>query len=152
MLILAERRSFVATQVAEGLWTLLEVEESEPTHHAAERAPRQSVMPSKTQGLPRKKAVSLRSRQGASCCRPITACHVQVAALLSADVSLFLEQAWIADRGGGWILSCCRNDERAGIRCGACARLVKGQEGWNDQRRASKLLDPAIGADLVDQT
>jgi transposase len=80
-------------QVADGLWTFLEVPGVEPTNNAAERALRQSVIQRKiTQGV--------QSRQG-GICRSRLLTVTTTLRQQGRDVWEFLEQAWIAHFRGG---------------------------------------------------
>jgi transposase len=80
-------------QVADGLWTFLEIEGIEPTNNAAERALRQSV-------IQRKISHDMQSRQGAIC-RSRLLTVTTTLRQQGRDVWEFLEQAWIAHHRGG---------------------------------------------------
>ena len=80
-------------QVADGLWTFLEIEGIEPTNNAAERALRQSV-------IQRKISHGVQSRQGAIC-RSRLLTVTTTLRQQGRDVWQFMEQAWIAHHRGG---------------------------------------------------
>jgi transposase len=80
-------------QVADGLWTFLEIEGIEPTNNAAERALRPSV-------IQRKISHGVQSRQGAIC-RSRLLTVTTTLRQQGRDVWEFLEQAWIAHFRGG---------------------------------------------------
>jgi transposase len=80
-------------QLADGLWTFLEIEGIEPTNNAAERALRQSV-------IQRKISHGVQSRQGAIC-RSRLLTVTTTLRQQGRDVWQFLEQAWIAHHRGG---------------------------------------------------
>jgi transposase len=80
-------------QVADGLWTFLEVQGVEPTNNAAERALRQSV-------IQRKISHGVQSRHGAIC-RSRLLTVTTTLRQQGRDVWEFLEQAWIAHHRGG---------------------------------------------------
>ena len=79
-------------QLADGLWTFLEIEGIEPTNNAAERALRQSV-------IQRKISHGVQSRQGAIC-RSRLLTVTTTLRQQGRDVWQFLEQAWIAHHRG----------------------------------------------------
>jgi transposase len=79
--------------VADGLWTFLEIEGIEPTNNAAERALRQSV-------IQRRISHGAQSSSGAVCRSRL----LTVSTILrqqGRDVWEFLEQSWIAHHRGG---------------------------------------------------
>ena len=80
-------------QLADGLWTFLEIEGIEPTNNAAERALRQSV-------IQRKISHGVQSRQGAICRNRLLTVTTTLRQQ-GRDVWEFLEQAWIAHHHGG---------------------------------------------------
>ena len=80
-------------QVADGLWTFLEIEGIEPTNNAAERALRQSV-------IQRKISHGVQSRQGAIC-RSRLLTVTTTLRQQGRDVRQFMEQAWTAHHRGG---------------------------------------------------
>ena len=80
-------------QLADGLWTFLEIRGIEPTNNAAERALRQSV-------IQRKISHGVQSRQGAIC-RSRLLTVTTTLRQQGRDVWQFLEQAWIAHHRGG---------------------------------------------------
>jgi transposase len=80
-------------QLADGLWTFLEIEGIEPTNNAAERALRQSV-------IQRKISHGVQSRQGAICRSRLLTVTTSLRQQ-RRDVWQFLEQAWIAHHRGG---------------------------------------------------
>ena len=80
-------------QVADGLWTFLEVEGIEPTNNAAERALRQSV-------IQRKISHGVQSRHG-GICRSRLLTLITSLRQQGRDVWEFLEQAWIAHYRNG---------------------------------------------------
>ena len=80
-------------QVADSLWTFLEIEGVEPTNNAAERALRQSV-------IQRKISHGVQSRQGAICRSRLLTVTTTIRQQ-GRDVWQFLEQAWIAHHRGG---------------------------------------------------
>jgi transposase len=80
-------------QLADGLWTFLDIEGIEPTNNAAERALRQSV-------IQRKISHGVQSRQGAICRSRLLTVTTSLRQQ-GRDVWLFLEQAWIAHHRGG---------------------------------------------------
>jgi len=80
-------------QLADALWTFLEIEGIEPTNNAAERALRQSV-------IQRKISHGVQSRQGAIC-RSRLLTVTTTLRQQGRDVWQFLEQAWIAHHRGG---------------------------------------------------
>ena len=80
-------------QVADGLWTFLEIEGIEPTNNAAERALRQSV-------IQRKISHGVQSASGAIC-RSRLLTVTTTLRQQGRDVWEFLEQAWIAHHRGG---------------------------------------------------
>jgi len=80
-------------QVADALWTFLEIRGIEPTNNAAERALRQSV-------IQRKISHGVQSRQGAIC-RGRLLTVTTTLRQQGRDVWQFLEQAWIAHHRGG---------------------------------------------------
>ena len=80
-------------QVADGLWTFLEIRGVEPTNNAAERALRQSV-------IQRKISHGVQSRKGAIC-RSRLLTVTTTLRQQGRDVWQFLEQAWIAHHRGG---------------------------------------------------
>ena len=80
-------------QMADALWTFLEIRGIEPTNNAAERALRQSV-------IQRKISHGVQSRQGAIC-RSRLLTVTTTLRQQGRDVWQFLEQAWIAHHRGG---------------------------------------------------
>ena len=80
-------------QVADGLWTFLDIEGIEPTNNAAERALRQSV-------IQRKISHGVQSASGAIC-RSRLLTVTTTLRQQGRDVWPFLEQAWIAHHRGG---------------------------------------------------
>jgi len=80
-------------QVADALWTFLEIRGIEPTNNAAERALRQSV-------IQRKISHGVQSRQGAICRSRLLTVTTSLRQQ-GRDVWQFLEQAWIAHHHGG---------------------------------------------------
>jgi transposase len=80
-------------QLADGLWTFLEIEGIEPTNNAAERALRQSV-------IQRKISHGVQSTKGAIC-RSRLLTVTTTLRQQGRDVWQFLEQAWIAHHRGG---------------------------------------------------
>jgi transposase len=80
-------------QLADALWTFLEIEGIEPTNNAAERVLRQSV-------IQRKISHGVQSRQGAIC-RSRLLTVTTTLRQQGRDVWQFLEQAWIAHHRGG---------------------------------------------------
>jgi transposase len=80
-------------QLADGLWTFLEIEGVEPTNNAAERALRQSV-------IQRKISHGVQSASGAIC-RSRLLTVTTTLRQQGRDVWQFLEQAWIAHHRGG---------------------------------------------------
>jgi hypothetical protein len=80
-------------QVANALWTFLEIHGIEPTNNAAERALRQSV-------IQRKISHGVQSLQGAIC-RSRLLTVTTTLRQQGRDVWPFLEQAWIAHHRGG---------------------------------------------------
>jgi transposase len=80
-------------QVANALWTFLEIRGIEPTNNAAERALRQSV-------IQRKISHGVQSRQGAIC-RSRLLTVTTTLRQQGRDVWQFLEKAWIAHHRGG---------------------------------------------------
>jgi hypothetical protein len=80
-------------QVADGLWTFLEIEGVEPTNNAAERALRQSV-------IQRKISQGVQSASGAIC-RSRLLTVTTTLRQQRRDIWGFLEQAWIAHHRGG---------------------------------------------------
>ena len=86
-------------QMADALWTFLEIRGIEPTNNAAERALRQSVIQRKIHGLP-SNSRGVQSRQGAIC-RSRLLTVTTTFRQQGRDVWQFLEQAWIAHHRGG---------------------------------------------------
>ena len=80
-------------QVADALWTFIEIRGIEPTNNAAERALRQSV-------IQRKISHGVQSRLGAIC-RSRLLTVTMTLRQQGRDVWPFLEQAWIAHHRGG---------------------------------------------------
>jgi hypothetical protein len=80
-------------QVADGLWTFLEIEGIEPTNNAAERARRQSV-------IQRKISHGAQSASGAIC-RSRLLTVTTTLRQQGRDIWEFLDQAWIAHHRGG---------------------------------------------------
>ena len=80
-------------QVADGLWTFLEIEGIEPTNNAAERALRHSV-------IQRKISHGVQSRQGAICRNRLLTVTTSLRQQ-GRDIWQFLEQALIAHHRGG---------------------------------------------------
>lgn len=80
-------------QVADGLWTFLEIEGIEPTNNATERALRQSV-------IQRKISHGVQSTKGATCRSRLLTVTTSLRQQ-GRDVWQFLEQAWIAHHRGG---------------------------------------------------
>ena len=80
-------------QVADGLWSFLEIEGIEPTNNAAERALRQSV-------IQRKISNGDQSASGAICRSRLLTVSTTLRQQ-GRDVWEFLEQAWIAHHRGG---------------------------------------------------
>ena len=80
-------------QLADGLWTFLEMEGIEPTNNAAERALRPSV-------IQRKISHGVQSTQGAICRSRLLTVTTSLRQQ-GRDVWQFLEQAWIAHHRGG---------------------------------------------------
>jgi hypothetical protein len=80
-------------QVADGLWTFLEIEGIEPTNNTAERALRQSV-------IQRKVSHGVQSANGAIC-RSRLLTVTTTLRQQGRDIWGFLEQAWIAHHRGG---------------------------------------------------
>ena len=80
-------------QLADGLWTFLEIAGVEPTNNAAERALRQSV-------IQRKISHGVQSRQGAICRSRLLTVTTSLRQQ-GREVWQFLEQAWIAHHRGG---------------------------------------------------
>ena len=80
-------------QMADALWTFLEIRGIEPTNNAAERALRQSV-------IQRKISHGVQSRQGAICRSRLLTVTTSLRQQ-GRDVWKFLEQAWIAHHRGG---------------------------------------------------
>jgi transposase len=80
-------------QVADALWTFLEIRGIEPTNNAAERALRQSV-------IQRKISHGVQSRLGAIC-RGRLLTVTTTLRQQGRDVWPFLEQAWVAHHRGG---------------------------------------------------
>ena len=80
-------------QVADALWTFLEIRGIEPTNNAAERALRQSV-------IQRRISHGVQSRQGAIC-RSRLLTVTMTLRQQGRDVWQFLEQAWMAHHRGG---------------------------------------------------
>ena len=80
-------------QVADGLWTFLDIEGIEPTNNAAERALRQSV-------IQRKISHGVQSGSGAIC-RSRLLTVTTTLKQQGRDVWQFLEEAWIAHHRGG---------------------------------------------------
>ncbi|MEB3308564.1 MAG: transposase, partial [Cyanobacteriota bacterium] len=86
-------------QLADGLWTFLEIEGIEPTNNAAERALRQSVIQRKITGLP-SNSRGVQSTKGAICRSRLLTVTTSLRQQ-GRDVWQFLEQAWIAQHRGG---------------------------------------------------
>ena len=80
-------------QLADGLWSFLEIEGIEPTNNAAERALRQSV-------IQRKISHGVQSTKGAICRSRLLTVTTSLRQQ-GRDVWQFLEQAWIAHHRGG---------------------------------------------------
>jgi transposase len=80
-------------QVADGIWTFLEIEGIEPTNHAAERALRHSVIQHKI-------SHGVQSASGAIC-RSRLLTVTTTLRQQGRDIWGFLEQAWIAHHRGG---------------------------------------------------
>ena len=80
-------------QVADGLWTFLEIQGIEPTNNAAERALRPSV-------IQRKISHGVQSSSGAIC-RSRLLTVTTTLRQQGRDIWEFLEQAWIAHHRGG---------------------------------------------------
>ena len=80
-------------QLADGLWTFLEIEGIEPTNNAAERALRQSV-------IQRKISHGGQSPKGAICRSRLLTVTTSLRQQ-GRDIWQFLEQAWIAHHRGG---------------------------------------------------
>jgi hypothetical protein len=98
-------------QLADGLWTFLEIERIEPTNNAAERALRQSVIQRKVTGLP-SNSRGVQSREGAIC-RSRLLTVTTTLRQQGRDVCQFLEQAWIAHHRGGVMPSLSRDQGAA---------------------------------------
>ena len=80
-------------QLADALWTFLEIEGIEPSNNAAERALRQSV-------IQRKISYGVQSRQGAICRSRLLTITTSLRQQ-GRDIWQFLEQAWIVHHRGG---------------------------------------------------
>jgi transposase len=92
-------------QLADGLWTFLEIQGIEPTNNAAERALRQSV-------IQRKISHGVQSTRGAIC-RSRLLTVTTTLRQQGRDVWEFLEQAWIAHHRGGVMPSLLPDPESA---------------------------------------